>query len=360
MIQLLMLIIFEVWTRHWSRKQIGAMKNRTFKPTVAVVIPCYNEETRIESKLANVFDMCSYNKRLMNVYVVDDYSTDHTFRIAEKFKHDRNLENLNIWKNQSKKGKPSALNWIFNRIDADVFAITDADVLWERDTLEELTRNLGAPSIGGANGKIIVANSQDSLATRIERIYRRKFDQWRKAESNFDSCSVFNGPLMIFKRDVIRKVRINERTYADDTDLSFKTRKLGYRAIYDPEAVVREFAPPTMRELFRQKIRRSRGLTQVLLGNFRVAGRFGRFGQVIYPLSIYNHVVSPLITLVLLVLLPFVVLEYPFVAFAVLLLFVPFIRLVVIGYLLSQLALVFGLAMPRRGRWGTRRPSEVG
>lgn len=357
--QFLMLIIFEGWTRYWSGKQVGIVKDWTFEPTVAIVVPCYNEEAKIESKLANVFDMCSYNKRLMKVYVVDDYSTDDTFQIAHKFKDRRSLKNLNIWRNPAKKGKPSALNWAFDRINEDVISITDADVLWESDTLEELVRNLGNPSVGGASGKIIIGNSQDSAATRIERLYRKKYDQWRKAESNYDSCSVFNGPLMIFKREVLEKVRINERTYADDTDLLFKTRKLGYRAIYDPKAIVREFPPRTIRELFKQKIRRSRGLTQVLLGNFKVLGRYGRFGQIVYPLSIYNHIISPLITLGLLVLLPIVIMKYPFVMTAALLLCVPSIRLVVIGYLLSQFALVFGLVMPRHGRWKTHRAREV-
>jgi len=320
---------------------------------VAVIIPCYDEESTIGRKLIDVYDNCSYESNLRKIYVIDDHSHDDTFQTALRFKIDRNLDNLFVWRSESTEGKAAALNWAFPRISEDVFAITDADTLWSKNALEELVSDLADPSVGAATARLAIANAQGGFGAEV--LYRKKFDELMKAESNIDSCAGFNGQLMVLKKEVAKRLRISERTYADDVDLLFKVRIMGFRVIYEPNAEIREFAPTNWWEVFKQKVRRSRGITQILLGNLDVLGRYGRFGRLIYPLRLYTHVVSPVINVVLLILLSILGIIYPLVFLGALLLCISPMRVLVAEYLVSQFALLFGLLVPRRGRWRSQK-----
>ena len=101
---------------------------------LALIIPCYNEERVIVEKLDNSFDALAFNKE-SNVFVLDDSSTDDTFKLAEDYQHNHDLENLFVWKNLGGKGKGNALNWIFAKIDADIIVVTDADALLQRNSI---------------------------------------------------------------------------------------------------------------------------------------------------------------------------------------------------------------------------------
>ncbi|MCR4325816.1 MAG: glycosyltransferase, partial [Patescibacteria group bacterium] len=53
-------------------------------PSVAIVVPCFNEERTIESTLKSLAAL-DYPKEKLEIIVVDDGSTDRTHAIAQEF-----------------------------------------------------------------------------------------------------------------------------------------------------------------------------------------------------------------------------------------------------------------------------------
>jgi len=53
-------------------------------PCISIAIPTYNEEKSIDRCLKSIF-MQDYPKELLEVFVVDGYSTDNTVKIAKKY-----------------------------------------------------------------------------------------------------------------------------------------------------------------------------------------------------------------------------------------------------------------------------------
>ena len=279
------------------------------KYSVALVIPCYNEEVVIERKLINSFNL-TRPKGPFAVYVIDDGCTDNSVKIAEEFKRLKETENLFLLKHQGEKGKARALNWVFEKIQEDIIVVTDVDVILEKNALVNLIANFNDATVGAVNGKLLINKQNKKFTTNTESSYRRIYDIWRRAESNLHSCSVFNGPLMAFRKQVLDKVKINENTYSDDTDLLFKTIQLGYRAIYEPQAQFFESVDPSFLEQMKRKIRRATGLTHTLLENLKMLGRYGSFGRVIFPISLTVHIFFPFLTFISLLLFPLIVFEH--------------------------------------------------
>lgn len=348
----LIFIFLNLLLLYLSRKTISIEKIENNQFSVALVIPCYNEEAIIKRKLANSINI-SYPSGPLMIYVVDDGSTDDTFKIAKEFKQLNGLKNLFVWKNPGRKGKTRALNWLFDKIGEDIVVVTDADVLLEKTSLVKLVANFSDSTVGAVTGKMVINKRNKEFTAKIETLYRKIYDVWRRAESNLDSCSVFNGSLMAFRRRVVQKVEIDENMRTDDIGLLFKIRRLGYRAVYEPEALFYEYADPSLSQQMKRKIRRATALTHVLLKNLSVMGRYGSFGRVIYPISIYNHIICPMLTLILLFLFPTIVFRYPIILLFSFLLLVPIIRTAVVGFIAAQLALVIGLFMREKGRWET-------
>lgn len=349
--QIFMFSVFNLFAVIFSKRPRKRIKSHTKTSLlkIALVIPCYNEEAVIEKKLENSFASFPLSNQF-NVYVIDDGSTDNTFKIAENYRIVHNLKNLFVYKNPGEKGKARALNWIFGKLAENIVVITDADGFLERDSITELLKDFEDPRVGGVTGKIII-HKQGGFTEKEEGLYRKIFDLWRKAESNLDSCSIFNGPLMAFRQELLNQIKIDENTYTDDIDLAYKVRLKGYLAVYEPNARVHESLNGSILMRMKQEIRRARGLTGVVLNNIKVLGHFGYFGGVIYPFSFYNYIVSPILTVFLIFVLPFVVIKYPLVLVLFLLMIVPRIRLSIFGYLYREIALVIGLVTRQKGRW---------
>jgi len=355
LLQILIFFISNLFYFYFSSK--GDQKNRSElneKYSVALVIPCYNEEVVIERKLINSFNL-TRPKGPFAVYVIDDGSTDTSLKIAEEFKRLNETENLSLLKYQGEKGKARALNWVFDQLHEDIIVVTDVDVILEKNALVNLISNFNDANIGAVNGKLLINKQNKKFTTNTESSYRKLYDVWRRAESNLHSCSVFNGPLMAFRKQILDEVKINENTYSDDTDLLFKTIRLGYRAVYEPRAQFFESVDPSFLEQMKRKIRRATGLTHTLLENLNMLGRYGSFGKVIFPISLSIHIFFPFLTFISLLLFPLIVFRHLILLPFFLILLIPVVRETVIGFFTAQMALVIGLILPRKGRWTTAR-----
>jgi cellulose synthase/poly-beta-1,6-N-acetylglucosamine synthase-like glycosyltransferase len=352
-IQVAEFILFNMFAFWASRRPAGISKAEKSSFKIALVIPCYNEERVITEKLDNSFNALSFNNE-SNVYVLDDGSTDNTFKLAEEYSHNHNLENLLVWKNLGGKGKGKALNWIFDKINADIIVVTDADALLQENSIRELISNFNDPSVGAVTGKI-VTRGQSNTMQKEEGMYRNLTEMWRKAESNLDSCSVFNGPLMAIRGELVQQFKIDTSTNCDDICIAYKVRRLGYRAVYEPKALVTEYISKSAAVRARQEIRRGRGLTRRVIQNTGVLGRFGYFGKIIYPFSLFNYILSPFLTVVLLILLPFIMMKFLFLLLLLLLLLIPTVRIAIFGYLYRELSLFIALFTPSKISWKTQR-----
>ena len=88
---------------------------------LSIVIPIYNERETLETLIAKV-NSVDYNKEII---LIDDFSTDGTRKILNKYENKQGFKVLYHNRNQ---GKGAALRTGFSSVNGDIIIIQDADL----------------------------------------------------------------------------------------------------------------------------------------------------------------------------------------------------------------------------------------
>ena len=106
--------------------------------SVAIMIPCYNEELTIET-VVNMFETVCKEKEDFEykIFVYDNNSTDNTVKIVQNI----NSKNV-ILKSEFKQGKGYVIRRMFQEIDADCYILVDGDNTYSAKDCLEMIRNI--------------------------------------------------------------------------------------------------------------------------------------------------------------------------------------------------------------------------
>lgn len=181
---------------------------KTLLPKISVVILAYNEEVLLPGCLESVFNQ-EFDKRLYEVIVVDNASTDKTGQIA-KSKGARVIK-------ENKKGYALALNAGIKASQGEIIAITDADCRVPRDWLKKIANHFDQDPKVAAVGGVYSFFDGDSFYTKLISFFVKNF--------NLFLC----GMNMAFKKKALEKAsgfdpKIN---LAADAFVTFKIRCYG-------------------------------------------------------------------------------------------------------------------------------------
>lgn len=93
--------------------------------TISIIIPAYNEATRIEKTLSSISRYIAYNPSRFEVIIVDDGSSDGTPAIAKKYSS--SITNLTVLVNEQNKGKGFSVRRGMLAATGDYRLFMDAD-----------------------------------------------------------------------------------------------------------------------------------------------------------------------------------------------------------------------------------------
>src|SRR5207245_10594860 len=150
-------------------------------PTVAVVIPTYNEAAVIPRKLENIRQL-DYPREKLQIVIVDSASTDDTISLVKRFIVD-NAGNLacTLLEQPVRMGKSEAINEALRHVDAEILILTEADVTFPPSSLHEIVAGFQDPRIGAVSG-VGVSGCGDEMmggvAGDVGRIYARLWLGW--------------------------------------------------------------------------------------------------------------------------------------------------------------------------------------
>ncbi len=260
--------------------------DNSYRPTVSIIIPTYNEASSIEDKIKNTLTL-NYPPEKVKIIVIDSASTDGTPDIAERF------EPVKVIRQPERRGKSSALAEVFKVTTEEIIVITDADAMLDKDVLINSLPYLADISVGAVTGKQILINPNETISQQSEQSYRDFFDNIRRIESKIASTMIFNGPFMAFKQEVLEAPPQN--SVADDTEMAIQVIKKGYRALYIPEAIFYEKIPLSNESRIKQKERRAQGLVQSFWRHRDMVfnRKYGKFGTEVLPAEFAVHILLP-------------------------------------------------------------------
>lgn len=242
---------------HRARSHNTEQKNYT--PALTVIVPGYNEE-KVICRTIDMILGSDYPD--LRVIAVDDGSTDDTERILrERFADDPRV----VIVRKENGGKSSALNLALEMAHTEIVVCVDADTIIAPDAIRKLARHFINPKVGAVAGNIKVGNRTNPLAVwqSLEYITSQNFD--RRAYAQLDSVPVIPGALGAWRRSAILEAGgYDSSTLAEDTDLTFRVRLLGYSTQTENEALAFTEAPDNVKALSKQRFRWAFGILQAL------------------------------------------------------------------------------------------------
>lgn len=320
-------------------------------PPVSILVPAFNEAAGIVDAVRSM-GMVSYPR--FEIVVVNDGSTDDTLaRLIEAFELvpvpyplRANLPTAPIRQvyktrlpirltvvDKENGGRGDAVNTAINAARYPYVLATDADVIIDGMALVHAMRLVAEDrdrtvAVGGnvrpingcrvRQGHLVDPAVPSTLLERYQLLeYLRSFIASRPAWSVLNCLPLLSGAFGVFRRDVL--VEVGGYTVGhlgEDMDLTMRihrhlrAKKMGYRMVYSPAAVVWTEVPPTRAILRRQRIRWHRGLMTAVhdfRSSFLNPGH-GALGMISWPVMVLFEYFAPIVEFLGYLVLPFAIL----------------------------------------------------
>ncbi|MDQ5922531.1 MAG: hypothetical protein QG644_239 [Patescibacteria group bacterium] len=220
-------------------------------PGVTVIVPCWNEETTIKRTVQSLLEM-NYPKDKLNIFLIDDGSTDNTWNELQKFK---DIENVTIFKKEN-GGKHTALNLGLVHTKTDFVGCLDADSFAHSESLVRLMSYFeNNDNVMAVAPSIIVENAK-SIIQKAQKAEYHMSVYIKKMLGLIGAIHVTPGPLTIFRKKVFEDLGPYRSAHnTEDMEIAYRMQRHHYKIEQCNDAYVYTNTPPTVRKLFRQRLR---------------------------------------------------------------------------------------------------------
>ncbi|MFA7662909.1 MAG: glycosyltransferase [Patescibacteria group bacterium] len=158
------------------------------------------------------------------------------------------------------RGKPSALNLVFEIAQGEILILTDGDVILEKDSLSKLVQPFENKTIGAVCGRPISISPKNTMLgfwSHFLTYAAHRLRLKKNLTGDYLDCS---GYLYAIRSNLVKQ--IPENVLSDDIYISQIIWQAGYKIKYVPEAKVDVKYPTTFKDWILQKRRSAGGHAQ--------------------------------------------------------------------------------------------------
>lgn len=238
-----------------NRKEIFSLSDREDKldnfPAITIIVPCWNEESNIYKTVRSILDL-NYPKNRIQIFLVDDGSTDGTWNIIRRF---AKRKNLRVFK-QENGGKHTALNLGLANVETEFLACMDADSVAHPDSLIRIMKSFEQnPRVMAVMPSIVVKDPKNI----IEKAQRAEYYLGvfiKKMLGFLGAIYVTPGPLTVFRKKVFDNLGPYRQAHnTEDMEIACRMQKNHYQIEHCHNAYVYTNIPSHIYDLYRQRLR---------------------------------------------------------------------------------------------------------
>lgn len=271
-------------------------------PFVSIIIAAHNEEALIRDKIISVFNS-NYPKNKIEVLVGSDCSTDNTNKLVGELSN--KFLNLQLIEFKIRSGKISIVNQLVKKAKNDLIIMTDANVLFDKQTIFELVKHFKNSTIGLVDSKMQnIGIKKDGISFQ-EKTYISSEVSVKQGESLLWGAMM--GPFggcFAFRKNLWGE--IPSHFLVDDFYLNMLILEKGFKSINEPKALVFEDVSNNLKDEFNRKIRISTGNFQNLFHFKHLLFDFSWVAFVFFSHKVLRWF-TPFLILIILLILPFLV-----------------------------------------------------
>ena len=227
-------------------------------PVVSVIISAFNEQEHIGEKIRSIYSG-SYPAGRLEVLVGSDASTDRTAEIVHAL--EKEFPSLRFFDFQQRRGKGNVVNDLVMSSEGSILVLTDANVMFDKDTLFFMVRHFRNDRIGLVDTRMVNLGMKSEGISYQEKAYISREVLIKNKEGRLWGAMMgpFGGCYAIRKEDY---EKVPSNYLVDDFYINMKVFEKGKLAINDIQSVVFETVPDQISTEFRRK-------TRIGTGNFQ-------------------------------------------------------------------------------------------
>lgn len=201
------------------------------KKLVSVIIPSYNHDKYINECVMSVLNQTYKN---IEVYVMDDCSTDNSVNVLKKIKDYR----LKVLYSKKNKGTVRTINELMKKCNGEYIAIIGSDDIWETDKIEKQVKVLENNKKIGAvfsSAEIIDENNRiytDDDAFNHEIFRNENMKSSKRMRLFFEIGNHLCHSSSLIRKSVINKIGDYDITYRQLHDYDYWVRLINEYDIY--------------------------------------------------------------------------------------------------------------------------------
>lgn len=260
--------LYDIWQ---YRRQARLPKRRRSWPTVAVVVPAFNEEVSIIRCLDSI-RLTKYPK--LQVVVHNDMSTDSTVKLIRAYQKRFPKFDLRLVNRRHRAGKAGGVNYCIQKYaKTDLIMTLDADCILRPDAIKNAVQYFDDPKIVGVASNVRLVDNRTTLG--ILQQFEHLIGYRSKKFYTITNCEfIVGGVASTYRREVLEEVGYyGTDTQTEDIGLSMKVVALGNREkrlVYASDVVAMAEGAHTFKALLKQRYRWKMGSLQNLLIHARL------------------------------------------------------------------------------------------
>ena len=223
---------FFLFVKYFKNKK-NKIKDLQYYPEITIIIPVYNSASTLRKCIASI-NNSTYDNSLISVLLVDNGSSDDSFRIFEECQIE--FPNLSMYWMTSNQGKSKALNKaLFNARGKYIINI-DSDGRLEENALKNIVlkfeNNINLHCVTGVifTERDEIDETKNFLLRQIRKLeyieYCQAFLAGRNYNSELNNLYTISGAFSAFKKSTILQTFLyNTNTICEDTHITFQIKK---------------------------------------------------------------------------------------------------------------------------------------
>lgn len=257
-------VVYPLITQYFARfRSSNELIYEDELPSVSIIIPAHNEEKVIQQKLESLL-ASNFSLEHIQLLIGADNCKDRTVEIISTFQS--KFPHLTLVEFQDRQGKINVVNQLMTKAENEVIIMTDANVLFEANTIAQLVKHFKNPNIGLVDSRMEHFGIKETGISMAENGYISNEVQTKYAEGKIWGAMM--GPFggcFAFRKSCFEPIPTH--FLVDDFYLNMLILKKGYRCINEQNARVFEDVSNESWIEFKRKIR-------ISAGNFQNLSRF--------------------------------------------------------------------------------------
>ena len=250
-------------------------------PKVSVIIPAFNEENTIGLTLDSILKS-EYPKSKLDIFVVDDGSTDNTYKIAKRYE----IKGIRVFKMPKNSGKGAALNFGIPKAKGEIIFTMDADTTVRFDSLKKMVRYFKDPEVMSVTPGMITRNPKNVIQ-RIQYMEYLTGIFLRKTFAALNAVHITPGAFSAYRKEFFDKYGgYDENNITEDLEVALRIQFHKYKIENAPDAPAYTNPPAKFSHLLKQRRRWYVGLMRNIWSYRKLFGKeYGDLGVFVLPVA---------------------------------------------------------------------------